>query len=230
MGLTYLAALLGGLAFFFSPCVWPLYPAYVGCLTGLDAASVAGCRRHVTLQALAFILGFTLVFVALGATASSVGRLLSDYQDPLRKVGGLVVIAFGLSMAGLLPEWLLGAEARPQVKPGAPSWWSALAMGVAFGFGWTPCVGPVLASILVLTSTVADLAKGVSLLAVYSLGLAVPFLLLAVFLDRVHPLWRRLGPWLPAVRRASGLLMVLLGWLIFTDSFSAVSRWLFYAF
>lgn len=242
-GLTLTVALLGGVAYFFSPCVWPLYPAYVGYLTGVGggaagargtasvrAASARAERLIVIRQALGFILGFSLVFLALGASATAVGRLLIDYQEPFRKVAGLLVIGFGLYMAGLIPAWILGSDVRWGAAKGGPSFLAAVAMGVSFGFGWTPCVGPILASILVLTSTTANLLEGVELLAAYSLGLALPFFLLAVFLDRLRPLWGRVGPALPWVRRASGLLLVALGAMVFSGSFARLSAWLYSAF
>lgn len=264
-GLSWAVAVLGGLAYFFSPCVWPLYPAYVSYLVALEGAGAEGARgragsrgagrggrsvgtargarsggaarggwsggaarRLVVRQALGFILGFSLVFLALGASASALGRLLLDYQEPFRRVAGLLVVGFGLYLAGLIPSWVLGSEVRLGMPKGGPPFLAAVAMGASFGFGWTPCVGPILASILVLTSTAADLAKGVGLLAAFSLGLALPFFALALFLDRLGPLLGRAAPALPWVRRLGGLVLVVLGVMVYAGSFAQLASWLYY--
>lgn len=221
--------------------MWPLYPAYLGYLAGVGSAagdaersdglvSPRAGRWPVVRQALAFILGFSLVFVALGASASALGQLLLAYQEPFRKVGGLVIIAFGLMLAGLLPSWVLGREARWTGRPAAPSPMGAALMGIAFAFGWTPCVGPILAAILVLTSLGGSVGQGTLALAVYSLGLAVPFLLMALFLERLRPAWSRVGRALPWIQRASGAALVVLGALVFSGSFASIARWLYGAF
>jgi cytochrome c-type biogenesis protein len=222
-----LIAFGAGVAFFFSPCCWPLYPAYLSYLTG--AGAVPAGRARLIVQAAAFVLGFSVVFVALGASASLAGRLLVSHQVPLRKLSGLAIIALGAAMAGLLPSWLLGRELRPAVKPGGTrSLVGAAGLGVAFGFGWTPCAGPVLASILLLAGNAGQVGRGAALLAVYALGLAVPFLALAAGFDRLRGGLGRLTPHLPRIQRGSGALLMVLGWLVYSGYLSTISWALYY--
>ena len=225
-------AFVAGLLSFFSPCMWPMYPAYLTYLAGVpdgaDATWAAPERRLLLGRAGLFLLGFGAVFVALGATASGLGQLLSAYQVAFRKVSGLLIIGFGLAMAGLLPSWLLGREHRLRHDPVRPSGLGALALGAAFAFGWTPCVGPVLAAILLLTSVSANLSLGVGLLALYTMGFAVPFLLMAAFLARAKTWMRRIAPYLPWIARGAGVLLAAMGVLVYTN-FMSVIAWAMYA-
>lgn len=227
-----LVAFGGGLVSFVSPCMWPMYPAYLTYLAGAPAAEGGQwslpSRRLLVGRAILFLVGFGLVFVALGITASAIGQALAGYQVALRKVSGLLIVAFGLAMAGVLPYWVLGTERRLGYAPVRPSGIGAMALGAAFAFGWTPCVGPVLASILLLTSLSASVPKGVGLLLVYTAGFAVPFLLVAAFLGRAKGLLRRLAPAVPWIARGSGLLMAGLGVLVYTNYLSVIS-WALYA-
>jgi cytochrome c-type biogenesis protein len=174
-------------------------------------------------QACGFVVGFGLAFVALGATASLIGGLLRAYEVPLRQVSGLLIAGFGVAMTGLLPAWVLGREVRPGLPAPGGSPPAAAAMGLAFGFGWTPCVGPALASILLVAGTVGHVARGTELLAVFAAGLGLPFLAVAACFDRLRPWMRRAAPALPWVRRAAGVLMVALGWLVFTGDLSGIA-------
>lgn len=218
-------AFSAGVASFISPCMWPLYPAYLTYLAGTPGATPRS--RLMLARATLFLLGFGLVFIALGATASEIGQALAAYQVALRKVSGLLIAGFGLAMAGLLPYWLLGTDRRLAYRPARPSGLGAVALGAAFAFGWTPCVGPVLAAILLLTSVQASLSGGVALLLAYTAGFAVPFLLVAAFLGQAKGLLRRLTPAVPWIARASGLLLVALGALVYTNELSAIS-WTLY--
>lgn len=209
-----------GLLSFFSPCVWPLYPAYVG--------QVAAAEEGRALRgALLFSIGFAVVFIALGASASAVGEWLAAYHLPLEKVGGVLILALGLALAGLLPERWLG-NPRPLARRGQPVGpWATACLGAAFAFGWTPCVGPVLASILLLAGSAAHVLVGTALLSAYTLGFAVPFLGFAVVVSRGRRVLPGLGRALPLLRRAGGLLLAALGVLVFTGALSALSTYLY---
>lgn len=226
-------AFAGGVISFVSPCMWPMYPAYLSYLAAggqSDARDgwVPPDRRLLLGRAGLFLIGFGLVFVALGATASAVGQALAAYQVALRKVSGLLIIAFGLAMAGVLPYWVLGSDRRLGYHPLRPTKLGTIALGAAFAFGWTPCVGPVLASILLLTSVAANLSVGVTLLLAYTAGFAVPFLLVAVFVGKAEGMLRRLGPAVPWIARASGVLLAGLGVLVYTNYMSVIS-WALYS-
>lgn len=230
--LSLAVALAGGLLYFLSPCVWPLYPAYVGYLAGGAAGTAPRAgpapRRAVLLRALGFVLGFSLIFVALGATASALGQVLLAYQPILRRVAGVLIILFGLLMLGWLRLPALAVERRPLTLTPRPGFGGSLVMGLAFGFGWTPCVGPVLAGILALASASATVGHGVALLASFALGLAVPFLLVALLFDRVKHRWSDWSRRLRLVEPVAGGLLVVLGVLIYTNYFAAIAAWLFY--
>jgi len=203
-----------------SPCCLPLLPGYLGYLTGLEAGELQANRRRTLTAAALFVTGFTMVFVALGATASELGALLLSYRLPLAQVAGVFILAMGvllvlegrlalLSRGGDWSDWFGGGRL-----------WTAPLLGAAFAITWTPCIGPVLGAILTLAGSTADLTTGVVLLAVYSLGLGLPFLGLAVSLHRVRGWLRRLGRGTVALQGASGLLLVAMGLLLVTD------RWL----
>ncbi len=214
--LALLIAFAGGLVSFFSPCTWPLYPAYLGQIS-------VGGRRPLAAAGL-FATGFTAVFLGLGASATAVGHWLSAYHLPLRQVSGLLILVLGLAMAGLLPQRLLGQPRHVATHPSARPW-GALAMGAAFGFGWTPCIGPVLASILLLAGHAASLGRGAFLLLAFAAGLAGPFLLLAALLG--HGFRPRIGAALPLVSRAGGLVLAALGVLVLTGGLSALATYLY---
>ncbi len=220
-------AFLAGLASFLSPCVLPIVPSYVSYVTGLTLDELRGgggaARRQAALHSGLFILGFSLLFIGLGASATALGRTLSRLLPVFQQVGGAVVIVFGLYMLGLLKipalmrERRLGGSLQPVGKVG-----SVLA-GLAFGAGWTPCVGPVLASILLYAGLQGTMIRGMLLLTSYSLGLAVPFFAAAVAfnwtLTRLKPVRRWLGP----LERATGAFLVVLGFLLLTGRFAALS-------
>jgi cytochrome c-type biogenesis protein len=225
-----LAAFGAGLVSFLSPCVLPLIPAYVSFMTGLSVGELSAGRRNVSqvlLPALLFVVGFSLVFVALGATASVLGTLLSAYRDTLARVSGVVIFSFGFLLLGIVKAPWLYREARMDMSRargfGSAS---ALVMGLAFAFGWTPCVGPILGSILLLSGSGGDPARGALLLALYSAGLGVPFVAVALALGR---LTRALG-WLnrhsQAIDRVAGTVLMVLGVLVFTGRLALVSAWI----
>ncbi len=225
--MSFGVAFLAGLASFLSPCVLPIVPSYVSYVTGLTLEELRGggsaARRQAAIHSGLFILGFSLLFIGLGASATAVGQTLSRLLPLFQQVGGVVVVVFGLYMLGvlkipaLLRERRLGTSLEPVGKVG-----SVLA-GVAFGAGWTPCVGPVLASILLYAGMQATLLRGTLLLTAYSLGLALPFFASAVAfnwtLTRLRPLRRWLGP----LERATGAFLVVLGVLLLTGRFAVLS-------
>ena len=222
--ITLFGAFLAGLLSFLSPCVLPLTPAYVARLVGpavwegsqLERSTRARLRTVTLLHSAAFVAGFTAMFLALGATASALGSLIAGQQELLRHVGGLVLIVFGLYVAGLLRLPWLDREWRFTQRQGSGGGYPAsFVVGLIFALGWTPCIGPILAGILLLAAQARTLGSGVLLLFVYSLGLGIPFLALGLAFDRVAPLLKRLTPHLRVIEVVAGGLLVLMGIVIF---------------
>jgi cytochrome c-type biogenesis protein len=229
------AALIAGLVSFMSPCVLPLVPPYLIYLTGATIEhveydpTVAASRRAVMVSAGLFVLGFATVFVMLGASASLVGELIRAWSAQLAIVAGLVIIVMGLHFLGLTRIELLMREGRlPIPKP--VGLWGAYVMGLAFAFGWTPCIGPILAAILSLAAAESTVARGAGLLAVYSAGLGIPFLIAAFMIERFSSLFARLKGHLVNVERAMGVLMIITGIGFLTGAVSGVSIWLLETF
>ena len=212
-------AFLAGLASFLSPCVLPLVPIYLAQLVGhsvyqADQHNLAN-RLNTFLHALMFVVGFTLAFVSLGATASTVGSFLRTYQFLLRQIGGIILILFGLQMIGILKIPWLYLQKRFEFHPSRPSYSASLLFGIIFAIGWTPCVGLILGPILSLAASAATLRQGVTLLLVYSLGLGIPFLLLGLGVDQLSRGLKRLKPYLGKIEVGTGIVMILAGIFIF---------------
>jgi cytochrome c-type biogenesis protein len=224
--LGFAVAFVAGLLSFLSPCVLPLVPSYVGFLTGMTLPEVENRRRVALLHALMFVSGFSLVFILLGASATALGRALNYYQVWLQRVGGVLIIGFGLVCLGVFKSGWLTQERRLHLEHKPVGFLGSALVGMAFGAGWTPCIGPVLGAILGLAATSADLSRGMLLLAVYSAGLAVPFLLAAVAVDRFLDWFQRFRKYLPWVMRLSGALLVLVGVLLLTGEFTRLAGWL----
>jgi cytochrome c-type biogenesis protein len=240
---TLLAAFGAGLLSFISPCVLPLIPGYLSYISGLSldemrgtpavaggtavaVASPAGVRRQVVLSSLAFIVGFSLVFISLGAAASAIGQFLAQRQALFNRIAGAVIVIFGLHTMGVLRiEWLY-AEKRVHTSRKPAGFIGAGLVGVAFAFGWTPCIGPILAGILAVAGSQETVAKGVRLLAVYSLGLGVPFLATALMIDRFFSAMGRIRRHYHTIEIVSGALLVVIGLLIFTNKFTVIAKWL----
>ena len=229
------AALIAGLVSFLSPCVLPLVPPYLIYLTGATIEHVANdeeaaaSKRAVMISALLFVLGFSTVFVALGASASLIGGLIRAWSAQLSILAGIVIIAMGLHFLGLTRIGLLMREGRlPIPKP--VGLWGAYVMGLAFAFGWTPCIGPILAAILSIAAAEATVAKGAALLAVYSAGLGIPFLVAALMIKQFSALFARMKRHLATVERAMGVLLVVTGIGFLTGAVSNVSVWLLETF
>ena len=240
---TLLAAFGAGLLSFVSPCVLPLIPGYLSYISGLTLDQMRGvpaagagagiavaappeARRQVVLASLAFILGFSLVFVALGASASYLGQFLTSRLTLLGRIAGAVIIVFGLHTMGVLRiEWLY-QEKRVQTTKRPAGFIGAVLVGSAFAFGWTPCLGPILAGILAVAATQNTVGHGVRLLAAYSLGLGVPFLATALAMNRFFAAFAKIRRHYHAIEVTSGVLLVVIGVLIFTNRFTVIAQWL----
>ncbi|MGH7912327.1 MAG: cytochrome c biogenesis CcdA family protein [Candidatus Dormibacteraceae bacterium] len=212
-----LLAVAAGVLSFSSPCILPLIPGYLGYMSG-----VASTRGRTLGAAVLFVLGFTLVFTALGAAASSVGSVLNLHRVLLEQIAGVLVVLLGLFLIGIVRLPVLMREGRPLLGWAKPGPGGAFLLGIGFAFGWTPCIGPVLGAILILASGQSTVASGTLLLLVYSLGLGVPFLLTAVLLDRFRGVRRWLGRHGRVIDVAGGALLIAMGVLMFTDSLDRV--------
>jgi cytochrome c-type biogenesis protein len=226
------AAFLAGLLSFVSPCVLPIVPPYLAYLAGVsfsdleDAEIESGRARSIIITAVAFVLGFTTVFVALGATASFVGQTIARYFDLLSIIAGAIIIVMGLHFLGVFRIGLLYREARVDVRNKPAGIAGAYIMGLAFAFGWTPCVGPVLAAILFIAGAEDTALRGASLLALYSLGIGIPFILAAVFASRFIGWANRFKRHMPKVEKAMGILLIITGVLFMTGQMSRIAQWL----
>ena len=232
---TFLAALIAGLVSFLSPCVLPLVPPYLVFLAGTSLERLADqepeprVKRETVLAAVLFVAGFATVFVALGASASAVGALIREYSGPLAIIAGVFIIIMGLHFLGLTPIALLHRQKRLEVaKP--VGLWGAYVIGLAFAFGWTPCIGPILAAILAVAASEQTVARGASLLAVYSLGLGIPFIIAAFAVEPFAVFLSRFKNYLHRVEQAMGALLVLTGIAFLTGSLNQMSVWLLEAF
>jgi len=215
-----------GLLSFLSPCVLPLIPSYVTFITGLSLDDVQNARRAALAHGVLFVLGFTLIFLAMGAGATLLGQTLLKNRDWIARIGGIVIIIFGLYLMGVLNIGFLSRERRFHVADKPVGYFGTMFVGAAFGAGWTPCIGPMLGSILLYTGSQADLAKGMWLLLAYSLGLAVPFLLSAVAIDRFSAFFQRMRGRMVWVSRVSGLVLIGIGVLMVTNYFTILASWL----
>lgn len=219
-------ALLGGVLSFLSPCVLPLVPSYLGFITGLSADDMTVRRRVAMLHALLFVLGFTLVFMLLGAGATALGRALRFYQDWIARAGGVLIIVFGLYLLGVIRLGVLDQEQRVHLREKPMGYLGTVLVGIAFGAGWTPCIGPVLGAILGLAATEADFQRGMLLLGAYSAGLALPFLAAAWAVDRFFGWFQRFRRYLPWVQRISGAILIVVGVLLVSGQFTRLATWL----
>jgi cytochrome c-type biogenesis protein len=225
-GLGLVVAFLAGVLSFLSPCVLPLVPSYVGFLTGMTLPEVTGRRRIALVHALLFVAGFSLIFVLLGASATALGGALKYYQAWIARAGGVLVILFGLLCLGVVKVGFLEQERRLQLQHKPVGYLGSVLVGMAFGAGWTPCIGPVLGAILSLAATSGSVPRGMLLLGVYSAGLAVPFLLAAVAVESFLEWFQRFRRFLPWVMRLSGVLLIFVGILMATGQFTRLAGWL----
>src|SRR5262245_46729130 len=222
-----IAAFLAGIVSFLSPCVLPLVPGYVSLISGASVDELQSKDRKllntVFLHSLMFILGFTVVFVMLGAAATTVGQLAREYKKQLTWIAGAVIIIFGLHLTGILKIKALYADKRLHSVQGGKSPLGAFVIGFAFAFGWTPCLGPIISAILVLAGSTDTVAKGVLLLWIYSLGLAVPFLLTSLLIDRFLSFYGSFRKYLNVLEVGSGVVLIALGALILAGRFTLLS-------
>ena len=235
--ITHGGAFIAGLISFISPCVLPLVPPYLCYMAGVSLDELTGtggeervARRTVLASAMAFVLGFSTIFVSLGAAASAIGQLVRTHLDILSVAGGIIIIVMGLHFLGLFRVGLLAREARVQVRNHPAGILGAYVMGLAFAFGWTPCIGPVLAAILGVAGAEATVGRGAGLLAVYSAGLGLPFLAAGLFAGPFIHYMRRFRRHLGTVEKVMGGLLVVTGLLFITGGIATVSYWLLETF
>lgn len=220
--ITHLAALTAGLLSFFSPCIVPLLPAYFTFITGLSLDDLTDDqnstqRLRVIIRTLFYVLGFTLVFVLMGASAAYLGRAVFKYRDWIRIVGGGLIVLFGIHLTGWVRFKPLEFDRRFRINRQPLRFWGIFLVGMAFGAGWSPCIGPLLGSILVLAGSQETVGRGIGLLALYSAGLAAPFLLLSVFIGSLIPMIRKTSRWTRHINVTAGMLLLVLGMLLLTD-------------
>jgi cytochrome c-type biogenesis protein len=244
---TLFGAFIAGVVSFISPCVLPLIPGYLSFISGISleemrgmpvAAAAGGgtatvttgvsdaAKRQVIVTSLFFILGFSMVFVALGASASVLGQFLMERLTILGKIAGVLLIVFGLHTMGVFKiSWLL-QEKRVHVQSKPAGMIGAMVVGISFAFGWTPCIGPILSAILLVAAQQESVNQGVVLLSVYSLGLAIPFLLTAIAINQFFVAFKKIRRHYHTIEIVSGLLMIIIGVLIFTNRFTIIAQWL----
>jgi len=222
-----LAAFFAGVISFLSPCVLPLVPGYVSLISGAGVEELKGSDAHlfrkVMLNSAAFIIGFSIVFITLGAISTEVGQVLAQYKSLLARIAGAVIILFGLHLTGIFQIKALLADTRLHTLKGGASPWGAFVIGFAFAFGWTPCVGPILAVVLGFAAAQDTVVKGIFLLAVYSAGLAVPFLVTSLGIERFLRFYNRFKFHMHAVEVASGALLIVLGILLVMGRFTLIA-------
>lgn len=227
LGLT--AALLAGAISFLSPCVLPLVPGYVSYVAGRTAAqgdlASASASRAVWLS-MCFVLGFSTIFIALGASATALGQVLLRWRYELNLVGGVIIILFGMFMIGAARLSVMERDFRFHIDLPGGQPVASYVLGLAFGFGWTPCIGPILGAILTASAASATIGEGMVLLAVYSIGLGVPFLIVAAFTDRIAGRLRAIGRIGRRLHQIAGVVMILMGIAMMTGQLSALSYWM----
>ncbi|WP_433744675.1 cytochrome c biogenesis CcdA family protein [Falsibacillus pallidus] len=217
-----------GILSFFSPCIFPLIPAYISHLTGgqVKDGKVQVEKKLLLNRSIGFIIGFSIIFIIMGASATFLGELFSRNRLLIEGLAGLLIVVFGLQMAGVLQFSFLMKEKKVEGPAKIGSSVQSVFLGMAFASGWSPCVGLTLSSILLMASQSSTVLQGMWLLAVYSLGIAIPFLLLSFLLTKTLKLMKKISRWIPLMARVNGLLMVVLGILVFTGKMQQISAWL----
>jgi len=224
--LGLLVSFSAGLLSFLSPCVLPLVPSYVTFITEMSLEEVRTARRTALVHALLFVLGFSLIFIALGATASVLGRVLFVARAWIARIGGALIIVFGLYLLGAFNVRLLSQDKRVHLADKPLGYLGTVVVGLAFGAGWTPCIGPILGSILIYSSSTADLHRGLLLLTAYSAGLAIPFIVAALAIDRFLAAFARYRGAMKWVNRVCGVVLIAAGLLLVTNYFTVLAGWL----
>jgi cytochrome c-type biogenesis protein len=244
---SLLGAFIAGVFSFISPCVLPLIPGYLSFISGVsleemrgapavagvgnsavavDVGMTAAAKRQVIITSLFFILGFSLVFVSLGASATYLGQFLMERLTLFGKIAGVLLIIFGLHTMGVFKIGFLLQEKRAQVSTKPAGMLGAMIVGISFAFGWTPCIGPILSAILLVAAQQESVGQGILLLSIYSLGLAIPFLLTALAINQFFIAFKKIRRYYHAIEIVSGLLMIVIGVLIFTNRFTIIAQWL----
>ncbi len=221
-------AFTAGIFSFLSPCVLPLVPSYLTFVTGMSLEDLQeGVDRRTTFtHSLLFVVGFSSIFILLGASASFLGQFFRAYEVWITRVGGVIIVLLGMHLAGVFRMTPLLRERRLHLNDKPAGYLGTLGVGVAFGAGWTPCIGPALGAILTYGMAQDTMGAGVGLLTVYSLGLAIPFLLASIALDWFLQTFQKFRAWIPVVEKASGVLLILLGILLLTGQFTLLASWL----
>ena len=232
---TLLAAFAAGFLSFISPCVLPLIPGYLSFVSGISLDEMRGraesspstaVRRRTLVTSLAFVLGFSLVFITLGASATAIGQVVMSRLSFLGRIGGAVIILFGLHTMGVLRIGWLYQEKRVQTTKKPASLLGAMVVGVAFAFGWTPCIGPILAAILLVAAAQDTVRQGIILLAIYSAGLAIPFIATSLAIDHFFSAFAKIRRHYKAIEMTSGALLIVIGVLIFTGRLTIIAQYL----
>jgi cytochrome c-type biogenesis protein len=227
--ISIISAFLAGLLSFLSPCVLPLIPSYITYITGLSFADLQtgnlsrNVRRQTLIHSLLFIAGFTTIFVLLGASASFIGEYLQEHMILIRRIGGILIVLFGIHLTGLVPIRLLLGEKRFNINRKPAGYFGSFMVGVAFSAGWTPCIGPILTSILMIAATEETLSRGVILLLAYSLGLAIPFLLSSLAMDRFLVTFNRFKKHIRLFEIAAGLFLIIIGIMVYGNYLNKLS-------
>jgi cytochrome c-type biogenesis protein len=222
----FTVAFMAGLLSFLSPCVLPLIPSYITFITGLSLDDAQRARQTALVHSTLFVTGFTLIFLALGAGATALGSLASQYERWITRAGGVLIILFGLYSLGVFNVAFLSRERRFHLSDKPLGYLGTVFVGVAFGAGWTPCIGPILGAILTYAGSTADFNRGMTLLTAYSLGLAVPFLAAALLLRHFLAVFTRLKKTMVWISRVTGVILIALGALMVTDYFSILSTYM----
>ncbi len=226
--ITYSAALIAGLLSFFSPCILPLIPAYFSFITGLTLDELTEnkkeVRQKVIISTLFYVAGFSFIFILFGASASFLGSVASQYSWVVRYIGGGIILIFGLHLLGIINIKGFNFEKKIHVKEKPLHLMGVFVIGMAFGAGWSPCIGPMLGSILIVAGNQDTVLKGVSLLAVYSAGLAIPFIIISFFINSILGIMKRATRFIGALNKASGILLIIIGLLLIFDKFRLLAN------
>ncbi|HLO24948.1 MAG TPA: cytochrome c biogenesis protein CcdA [Geobacteraceae bacterium] len=227
--ITYVGAFIAGLLSFLSPCVLPLIPSYITYITGLSFSDLQSehpshkVRQQTVIHSLIFISGFTVVFVLLGASATYIGNYLQAHMGLLRKVGGVLIVIFGIHVSGIFDIGLLLGEKRLTIHRKPAGYVGSFLVGVAFAAGWTPCIGPILASILMVAATEETVFRGITLLLIYSLGLGLPFFLASLAMHQFLVFFNRFKKYIRIFEIVTGVFLIIVGILIFTNYLAVIS-------
>lgn len=229
--ITFIGAFIAGLLSFLSPCVFPLIPSYITYITGLSFADLQAehpthkVRQQTIIHSLLFIAGFTVVFVLLGASATFIGSFLDQYRDVVRKVGGILILTFGIHITGLIPIKMLLGEKRVTVHRKPAGYAGSFLVGLAFAAGWTPCIGPILGSILAVATTEETVYHGIALLLIYSLGLGLPFFLASLAMHQFLVFFNRFKKYIRIFEIITGVFLIIVGVLIFTNYLAVLAKY-----